>query len=292
MIEEKIRKAIFCLNEEGMSIREISRRLHVSRNTVAAIIKRKGEKPEKTRKDKIIIDSDFLISLYSKCHGRVQRMHEILVEEEGVAISYSTLARRVAELGRGHKKNQRCHKVPDQPGMEMQHDTSDYKIKLGENNCKVIASLLYFRYSKMRYLRFYRSFNRFRMKCFFHEALTHFGYSAKQCIIDNTNLARLRGTGEDAVISPEMEQFSARYDFKFVCHEPGHSNRKAGNERSFYTVETNFFPGRQFESLEDLNKQAYQWTTVRMANRPVGKSRLLPARTFEYEIAFLNACER
>ena len=152
---------------------------------------------------------------------------------------------------------------------------------------RVIASLLYFRYSKMRYLKFYRSFNRFCMKCFFYEALTFFGYSGTTCIIDNTNLARLRGTGKNALIHPEMEQFARQFGFSFICHEKGHANRKAGNERSFFTLETNFFPGRSFESLEDLNKQALEWATVRMANRPVSKSCLIPAQAFEHEKAYL-----
>src|SRR5947209_17291137 len=102
-------------------------------------------------------------------------------------------------------------------------------------------------------------FNRLRMKCFFDEALRFWSYSAAVCIIDNTNLARLRGTGKDAVIVPEMEAFAKQYGFRFVCHEKGHPNRKAGEERSFGTVETNFLPGRRFESLEDMNQQAFQW---------------------------------
>ena len=288
MIDAKIRQVIYCLNKEGMGVREISRRLKVSRNTVSKIIKEKGEKPFYIRKDKIEIDNGLLTGLFSECQGRIQRMHEKLTEEEGVKICYSTLVRKVRQLGLGQGKNQRCGKVEDQPGLEMQHDTSNYTIKLGENNCKIICSLIYFRYSKMRYLGFYRSFNRFRMKCFFHEAFTHFGYTAKECIIDNTSLARLRGTGKEAVIVAEMERFSSRYGFKFICHEKGHSNRKAGNERSFYTVETNFFPGRRFDSLEDLNQQALNWATVRMAKRPVGKNRLIPAQFFEYEIPFLT----
>jgi hypothetical protein len=63
--------------------------------------------------------------------------------------------------------------------------------------------ILYLRYSKRRYLKFYR----FQMKCFLHEALTCWGYAPRQCIIDNTNLARLRGTGAQAVIVPEMESW-------------------------------------------------------------------------------------
>jgi hypothetical protein len=143
------------------------------------------------------------------------------------------------------------------------------------------------RYSKMRYLRFYRAFNRFRMKCFFHEALSFLGYCAGSCIIENTNLARLRGSGKNAVMVPEMERFANDYGFKFVCHEIGHADRKAGNERSFYTVETNFFPGRTFESLEDLNQQAFEWATVRMAHKAVGKTRLIPLKAFEHEQQYL-----
>jgi hypothetical protein len=169
----------------------------------------------------------------------------------------------------------------------MQHDTSPYTVKLGGVHTKVIASCMYLRYSKRRYLKFYRTFNRLRMKCFFHEALMFWGYAASTCIIDNTNLARLRGSGQNAIIVPEMAAFAKQYGTRFVCHEIGHSDRKAGNERSFWTVETNFFPGRSFTSMEDLNAQALEWATVRMYHRPVAKTRLIPAKAFEHEKAYL-----
>jgi hypothetical protein len=115
----------------------------------------------------------------------------------------------------------------------------------------------------------------------------HWGYSARQCIIDNTNLARLRGTGKRAVIVPEMAAFAESYRFEFLCHEVKHSDRKAGEERSFRTVETNFFPGRRFQDLEDLNRQAFQWATVRWYHRPIGKTGLIPAKAFEHEREYL-----
>jgi hypothetical protein len=138
-------------------------------------------------------------------------------------------------------------------------------------------------------LKFYRAFNRFKMKCFLHEALTFWGHAARVCIIDNTNLARLRGSGATAVIVPEMERFGASYGFRFLCHAIGHANRKAGEERSFRTVDTNFLPGRTFQSLEDLNAQALEWATVRMEHRPQGKTGLVPAKAFEHEGGFLIA---
>jgi len=288
MIDQEKRKAIYLLHKEGMGIRQICGQLKVNRNTVRSIIADKGGMPYTPRKDKIEVDEQLLKRLYAECNGWIQRVHERLTEEEGVKIGYSTLTRMVRELEIGHPAEKRCGQVPDEPGAEMQHDTSPYRVKIGGREVRVVGSLLYFRYSKIRYLKFYSSFNRFRMKCFLHEALTFFGYAAKVCIIDNTNLARLRGSGKHAVMSPEMEQFARPYGFSFACHEIGHSNRKAGNERGFFTIMTNFFSGRSFESLEDLNAAAFDWATRRMAHKAVGKSGLLPLRAFEEEKPYLK----
>ncbi len=288
MIDQEMRNTIYLLHQSGMALRAISQQFKISRNTVRQIVKQQGVMPSTVRKDKIQIDTDLLRDLFRRCDGWVQRVHEILVEEEGIQVSYSTLTRLVRELELGTPRKVRCDRVPDEPGLEMQHDTTVYQVKLAGKRTTVIASLMYLRYSKRRYLRFYRVFNRFAMKCFFHETLTFWGYSAPQCIIDNTNLARLRGTGKRAVIVPEMETFAKRYYFKFICHELLHSNRKAGEERSFWTVETNFLPGRSFVSLEDMNQQAFQWATERQYHRPAGKTKLIPAKAFEHERHYLT----
>lgn len=292
MIDPDMRNAIFQLHQEGMSLWEISRRLHVSRNAVRTIVRQQGKITRKERKDKIQIDPELLQRLYHECDGWIQRIHEKLVEEEQIEVGYSTLTRMLGKLGLGRDRPARCDRVPDEPGAEMQHDTTIYQVKLAGQRTKLIASLLYLRYSKRRYLKLYRVFNRFVMKCFLHEALMFWGCAARQCIIDNTNLARLRGAGKRAVIVPEMNAFSRRYGFQFVCHAIDHPNRKAGEERSFWTVETNFLPGRIFDSLEDLNGQARQWATERMEHRPQTKTRLIPAKAFEHERDHLNLLPR
>jgi len=287
MIEAHKRRAVFLLHEEGMGTREISRRLGISRNTLGAIIAQQGAMPvvERARQH---IDPSLLRRLYEQCGGYAQRVHEKLTEEEGVAVSYPTLTRMLREAGISKPSKPRCDRVPDTPGEEMQHDTTIYTVKLADRPVRLVASVLYLRYSKRRYLKLYRAFNRFVMKCFLHEALMHWGYAALKCIIDNTNLARLRGIGANAVIVPEMACFARQYGYAFWCHEIGHANRKAGEERSFWTVETNFLPGRTFQSLEDLNRQAFEWSTQRMEHRPQGKAGLIPAKVFEFERAYLQ----
>ena len=287
MIDADVRNAIYQLHLAGTPVRDISRQFKVSRNTARRIIKQHGALPQTVRKDKIHVEEDLLRRLHHECEGWTQRIHEKLVEEEKIQISYPTLTRLVRELELGQPSSARCDRVPDEPGAEMQHDTTVYQVKLSGQPTRVIASVLYLRYSKRRYLKFYRVFNRFAMKCFLHEALLHWGYAAKECIIDNTNLARLRGSGKQAVIVPEMVSFGARYGFHFLCHALRHPNRKAGEERSFWTVETNFLKGRSFESLEDLNRQGFEWATVRMHHRPVAKTGLIPAQAFEHERRYL-----
>ena len=287
MIEQDKRNAIYCLYKEGMNKSRIAKELKIDRKTVQTIINQQGRMPLSDRCDKIEIDSEMLRKLYVDCEGYAERMHEKITEEEGIKIGYSTLTRKLRELEIGQKKNQRCERVEDVAGEEMQHDTTIYHRMIGDKKIRIVASILYFRYSKIRYLKFYRSFNRFKMKCFIHEALSFYKYSAKTCIIDNTNLARLIGSGKNAVLVPEMEEFSKKYGFEFVCHELNHPNRKAGNERSFYTVESNFLPGRTFKSMEDLNQQGFIWATEKMYNRPVSKTNLIPAKAFEFEKSYL-----
>ena len=286
------RKAVFLLHQEGTSIRQISRQLRLSRNAVRRIVAQSGQMPGNARPPKAILDPELLRQLHQECSGYAQRMMEILREEHGLEVKYSTLTRRIRDLGIGAPMSQRCERVPDEPGAEMQHDTSPFKLLVGSERLRLQASLLYLRYSKRRYLQFYPAFDRFRLKCFMHLALMHWGHAPRLCVIDNTNLARWRGLGSNAVIVPEMEAFAKNYGFRFLCHAPGHPDRKAGEERSFLTVQTNFIPGRVFQNLEDLNRQALEWSTVRMEQRPQGQAGLIPAQAFEHERTFLSELPR
>lgn len=288
MIPEHKKQAIRTLYEEGKRKKEIARLMNIDPKTVRRILRQNGTGSVKVRRDKKEVNIDLLKDLHERCDGYAERVYEILTEEHKVKIGYSTLTRLIRKNCIGQKKNQRCHQVADVPGEEMQHDTTVYRIKIGDKKMKVVCSGLYFRYSKIRYIKFYRRFNRFTMKCFIDEALSYWGYVAGECIIDNTNLAVLYGTGHNAVFHPEMISFAKAYGFTWKAHEIRHANRKAGTERNFWTVETNFLPGRTFKSLEDMNKQALVWATDRYANRPQSKTRLIPIELFEKEKPFLT----
>ena len=156
MIATDKRKAVFPSHQEGMAAREIARRLALSRNTVRAIIRQEGTTPQPVRTDKQRLDEELLTAALSRVPRlRMVRVYEKLVEEEGVAVTYSTLTRRLRELGISQPQRQRCHRVPDEPGLEMQHDTSLYQVRAGRAGAStLVASLIYLRYCKRRYLKF------------------------------------------------------------------------------------------------------------------------------------------
>ena len=106
-------------------------------------------------------------------------------------------------------------------------------------------------------------------------------------MIDNTNLARLRGTGKNAVIVPEMGRSPSSTAFDSGAMKSANAIEKPARNEVSGRVETNFLPGRTFESLEDLNRQAFEWATVRMEQRPGGKTGLIPAKAFEHERHYL-----
>jgi len=145
MIDADKRQAVFLLHQEGIGRNQIARQLRISPNTVQVIIEQKGEIAVRTRQDKIQVDPDLLKRLYQECDGYAQRVHEKLVEDERIQIQYSTLTRLLRDMGLRRSQEPRCERMPDEPGAEMQHDTTRYAVLLGGVRTMLVASLLYLR---------------------------------------------------------------------------------------------------------------------------------------------------
>ena len=131
MIPTADKETILSLNKAGVSIRQISRLLSISRNTVRRVIK--GGHLSQPRRSSRYED---LLPLVEKhfhfCKGNAVRIQEFLIETYGVDIPYSSLTRLVRELElRGEKKKGRVGQYRFGPGKESQHDTSPHRLVLG-----------------------------------------------------------------------------------------------------------------------------------------------------------------
>lgn len=200
------------------------------------------------------------------------RVQEILQDQYGRNVPYSTLTRIVQSLDlREEKKKQRSGTYVFGPGQEMQHDTSPHGVLLSGKKVKAQCAGLVLGYSRKLFIQYYPSFTRFEARVFLDEAFKFMDGTCPSCIIDNTSVLVAHGSGPEAEIAPEMERFGQIFGVKFIPHAIGDADRKAKMERNFFYVERNFLAGRTFTDWQDLNEQAKRWC-MEIANQKVKRS--------------------
>jgi hypothetical protein len=111
----------------------------------------------------------------------------------------------------------------------------------------------------MIFVQCYPRFTRFECKVFLTDAMRYFDGACGKCMIDNTSVIRLSGSGAEMVPVPEMVAFGERFGFVFRAHEIGDANRSARVERPFDYIDNNFLAGREFADWRDLNARAIEW---------------------------------
>lgn len=258
MTPTEIRTAVRGLQAQGHSLREISRLLALSRNTVRRILRAPaGNVAETPPCDEATLGR--LKAAFARARGNVVRVRELLADD-GLDVSYSTLTRWVREADlRGPPR--RAGEYNFVPGQEMQHDTSPHRVRFASTDKPVSVQCagLVLAYSRRLFIQYYPRFTRFEAKAFLLEAVHFMHGVCPVCVIDNTSVLLAAGAGADAVIAPEMAAFARTLGFRFRAHRVGHPDRKGRIERPFAYVENNFLAARDFEDFDDLNRQALAW---------------------------------
>ena len=259
MLDQTTRAAILRLRLEGHGSRSIATALGISRNAVREVLRAgTAEVPRLVRPELGEAHRSEIAALYVDCKGNLVRVHEKL-RDAGATLSYQALTAFCRRHGIGHAPVKPAGQYHFEPGEEMQHDTSPHDAKIGAKLRRVQTASLVLCHSRMIFIECFPSFTRFACKLFLADALRYFGGAARRCMIDNTHVVVLRGTGREMVPVPEMAAFAERYGFTFAAHEKGDANRSARVERPFDYVENNFLAGREFRDLDDLNAQALAW---------------------------------
>lgn len=259
MLDEHKRVAILKLHEAGHGRRTIARLMKVSRNVVRKVVASgSAAVPTLDRTEKAEPYHDEILELYRDCRGNLVRVHEELVAG-GAELSYQALTAYCRRHGIGQEPRQPVGQYVFEPGKEMQHDTSPDRAHIGGRERKVQLAGLTLAYSRLAFLQVYAQFTGFECKIFLDDALDYVGGVCETCMIDNTSVIVLRGTGPDMVPLPEMEAFGQGRGFGFCAHEKGDANRSAVVEGFFDFVQNNFLAGRRFTDFDDANRQAVLW---------------------------------
>jgi len=164
MTPTEIRTAVRCLQAQGHSLREISRLLALSRNTVRRILRQPaGEVAETPPCDEATLGR--LKAAFARARGNVVRVRELLADD-GLEVSYSTLTRWVREADL-REPPRRAGEYSFVPGQEMQHDTSPHRVTFAPSGAPATKPVtaqcagLVLAYSRRLFIQYYPRFTRY-----------------------------------------------------------------------------------------------------------------------------------
>jgi len=260
MLDQTIRQTILTLHDAGHGSRAIADALGISRGAVKRVL-RDGcaAPPTFVRAEKGEPHRDDILALHASCKGNLVRVHEELLARGIVTLSYPALTAFCRKHGIGHEPVKPKGQYHFEPGQEMQHDTSPHDVHIGGALRRVQTASLVPCFSRRLFFQFYPRFTRFECKVFLDDAATYHDGTCGHCMVDNSHVIVLRGTGKEMVPVPEMEAFARRLKFTFIAHEKGDANRSARVEGPFWFIERNFLAGRKFTDFADANRQAREW---------------------------------
>jgi transposase len=263
MLDVDQRTAILELAKQGRGTRAIARALGIGRNTVRRVVRSgRAEVPKLERPEQLAEHVALVTALHGDCDGNLVRVAEELCARD-IETSYPALTAFCRRNGIGVAPKQRVGRYDFAPGEEMQHDTSPHKPMIGGRRTVVQLASLVLCYSRRMYAQAYERWSRFECRVFLTEAIEVLGGSANRCMIDNASIIIAHGRGKDAVAADAMLALGRRFGFVFEAHEVGDADRSGRVERPFRDVERNFYAGRTFETLADLNAQLRQWCEAR-----------------------------
>ena len=261
-LRRELRQTIRTLRAQGTPLRQISRLLGLSRNTVRRLLRAcpttPYDEPGAPQPPCPPQTLALLERLFTRCRGNVVRVHEVLATEHQLPLAYSTLTRWVREAGL-RAPPRRAGSYTFDPGAEMHHDTSPHRLGVAGQTVSAQCAAVVLAYSRRLFMRYYPRFTRFEAKAFLADAFVFMDGTCTRCVIDNTSVLVASGAGADATIAPEMAAFARAYGVTFWAHAVNHPDRKARVERPFAYIEGNFLAGRSFSDWDDLNAQALTW---------------------------------
>jgi len=291
MLDQSVRQAILELQRRGQGVRAIARALQVSRAAVREVLRRgSAEVPRLPRPEKALDHREEILRLLRECAGSFTRVHEEL-SKMGLQLSYPAFTAFCRRHGLGQAPPQPVGRYDFAPGQEMQHDTSPHDVHLGGTLRRVQTASLVLAYSRMLFFQFYPQFRRFECKVFLTEAVRYLDGVAQTCLIDNTHVVVLTGTGRAMLPVPEMAAFAERFGFTFVAHAVGDANRSGRVERMFRFIERGFLPGRRFADWAEANRHARAWCD-RVNARPKRQLKATPRDLFATEHPALRRLPR
>jgi transposase len=165
-------------------------------------------------------------------------------------------------------------------GEQAQVDFATFKTDFGV----VYALLVVLSWSRYLWVRFSCHQDQLTVLSGLHRAFVEFAGVPDTELFDRMKAAVARSEGNGAaVFNEEMLRFAAHYGFRPVACRPYRAKTKGRVERAVSYLRQNFFYGRHFRDLEDLNDQLETWLEETANVRIHGTTGEIPSQRLFHE---------
>ena len=243
------------------TIRAISRQLHVDRSTVARVIEQSGmNKPGRLlRVNKIDPYRGFIEdSLKNYPEIKSSRLHQML-KDRGYTGSASHFRHQLVAL-RPQPRGEAYLRLEYLPGDQAQLDWGYFgKLQVNGGQRALMLFVMVLSHSRWCYAQFFPAAD---MEMFVHGhvgAFAAMGGVPRVLLYDNLKSAVLKRVGDAIEFNPQLLDMAEHYHFLPRAARPARGNEKGRVERTIGYIRTNFFVGREFETIDDLNAQLQRW---------------------------------
>jgi len=248
------------LHRQGLSIREIARRTGISRNTVKKAL---SQQRLWSYKPRIPVGSKldpFKPYIEERIAVGVTNAIRLFAElrQMGYTGGY-TLVRQYLQPRRQAAKPVATVRFETKPGEQAQVDFGVFAYEHGGKRSRYYAFVLVLSYSRMLYVEFVEHQDLSTLIRCHINAFESLGIP-RVVLYDNMKTV-VTGRDEEGKVqvNPRFAEFALAVGFTPRACRPYRPQTKGRVERSVRYLRQNFWPGRTFASLSDLNQQAAAW---------------------------------
>jgi len=270
----------------------IAAQFGIHHSTVDRVLSQAGmPKAERTRQASIVDPYlPFIIETLAQYPKLTATRLYAMVQQRGYPGGSSHFRSHVAQL-RPRKPSEAYLRLKTLPGEQAQVDWGHFgHVQIGGAKRPLMAFVMVLSFSRQIFLRFYLNQ---RMESFLRGHVAAFdawGGVARVLLYDNLKSAVLERRDDAIRFHPTLLALSAHYHFEPRPVAVARGNEKGRVERAIRYIRDNFFAGRQWSAIDDLNAQADAWCAGPAANRPCPEDPSITVRAaFEQEQPHLLA---
>lgn len=264
MFDSIFQNQIHELSKQGKSIRDIARKLGISRQSVRKYmngIQQPKVHVQDSFNNYLKINRETIKELFFEMNGHCVPLLRKLKESYDGSANLRGLQIFCKQF-RKELKN-RGESIPcryeTQPGDHLQIDFGEQDVMIGGSNIRIHFFVSVLGYSRRIYVKAFTAENTEAWLNGIENAFRHFGGVPLAIVSDNTKCLVTVHNGSELKFNERYTAFCHYWNVKPVACTPYKPRSKGKCERMVRYFKENALPGRNFDSLEDLQKWIDLW---------------------------------